>query len=100
MMEVGLPEDTRQVVVRLFLANDDEPFATHRLAVGHLDPIETVLGIQARLMNLGYYAGAIDGQLDDVTKSAISAFRSAVLGNESSEIDDVLLEALAGKHGS
>ncbi len=35
------------------------------LKIGHLDPIEEVTGWQARLDNLGYYGGPIDGKINN-----------------------------------
>jgi N-acetylmuramoyl-L-alanine amidase len=46
--------------------------------LGHLDPIDSIKGIQARLNNLGYCCGPIDGQLNDATKSAILMFQQAI----------------------
>lgn len=52
------------------------------LKIGHLDPIEKVTGWQARLDNLGYYGGPIDGKINDddgkprlFLKSAIEEFQ-------------------------
>ena len=50
---------------------------TIELEIGSLDPMETVEGIQGRLMNLGYKVNAVDG--DDSTdeyKDAVKAFQS------------------------
>jgi N-acetylmuramoyl-L-alanine amidase len=46
------------------------------LAVGHLDPLDTPSGIQARLSNLGYYAGEIGYADEDATalRCAIEEF--------------------------
>jgi hypothetical protein len=46
-----------------------------KLQLGDLDPISEVSGLKARLANLGCYRGPIDGNLDDDTKQAISAFQ-------------------------
>jgi N-acetylmuramoyl-L-alanine amidase len=52
------------------------------LKIGHLNPIdetpdEGVSGIQARLSNLGYDVGPIDGVLGPRTRAAIRAFQAA-----------------------
>jgi len=98
-MELDLPENTEHVVVKLFLGNADQPFETHQLRVGHLDPIQEVAGVQARLANLGYYAGPINGQLDEATLRAISTFRSLIMGDSSSDIDGAFINALDDAHG-
>ena len=43
--------------------------------IGHLDPVEEVSGQQARLMNLGYYTGPIDGQDGPLFKLAVEEFQ-------------------------
>ena len=50
------------------------------VALGYLNPLEdtpddTVSGVQARLQNLGFYSGKIDGILGPRTKQAIRAFQ-------------------------
>jgi hypothetical protein len=47
-----------------------------KLELAALDPIQTLTGIQGRLANLGYYRGAIDGEIGPVTKRAIMRFQS------------------------
>jgi hypothetical protein len=42
-----------------------------RLALGHLDPVTEISGAQGRLLNLGYYAGLVDGQLNAATRTAL-----------------------------
>lgn len=46
-----------------------------QLLIGHLDPIEYVSGYQARLKNLGYDCGPVDGVLGPRTKAAVRAFQ-------------------------
>ena len=48
---------------------------TLRILIGHLDPVDEMAGIQARLNQLGYDAGPVDGILGPRTKAAISAFQ-------------------------
>ncbi len=52
----------------------------YRLLLGHLNPTSDVpdgdvTGVQARLKNLGYYGGPIDGQAAKATKLAIALFQ-------------------------
>jgi N-acetylmuramoyl-L-alanine amidase len=44
------------------------------LKVGHLDPFDTIAGVQARLANLGCYGGPIDGADNDDLGLAVAAF--------------------------
>ena len=43
--------------------------------LGHLDPLETVTGVKARLKNLGYYDGEINDEQDDEYKSEVRRFQ-------------------------
>jgi peptidoglycan hydrolase-like protein with peptidoglycan-binding domain len=79
-----------------------------RLAVGELDPTcdgaptsPIVSGVQARLANLGYYAGPTCDRFDEATKSALAAFQREVMGRESAdgELDEETLDRLAVEHG-
>lgn len=75
-----------------------------KLAIGHLNPMDHcadngVSGVQGRLANLGYYAGAIDGIAGPATQAAVRAFRKANGLAESENIDQALLSALKSKHG-
>lgn len=45
------------------------------LNIGHLDPVNEITGIQARLDNLGYDVGPIDGIIGPKTKEAIKTFQ-------------------------
>jgi hypothetical protein len=45
------------------------------LALGHLDPVTELTGVQARLRNLGFYQGSIDGNPSEELTYAVRAFR-------------------------
>lgn len=49
---------------------------TFDLQLRHLDPIETLSGAQARLNNLGYEAGPVDGLDGPLTQAAARAFQA------------------------
>lgn len=46
-----------------------------RLKIGHLDPVETVSGVQARLNNTGFHAGDVTGEINQQTTDAIADFQ-------------------------
>jgi Putative peptidoglycan binding domain/LysM domain len=45
------------------------------LKLGHLDPVDALTGVQARLNNLGYDCGPVDGINGPRTKRAVKAFQ-------------------------
>lgn len=71
-----------------------------RLLIGHLDPIETISGVQARLENLGYLPGPIDGINGPRTRYALKIFQRDNPPLKANGLCDVqTLEALKSKHG-
>jgi N-acetylmuramoyl-L-alanine amidase len=60
---------------RLIFKNSEVPFDWIPIKIGHLDPIEEISGQQARLNNLGYNAGPIDGKESEQLRSAIEEFQ-------------------------
>jgi Putative peptidoglycan binding domain len=75
----------------------DNPY-TFALALGHLDPIAEVSGLQARLRALGYLSGPVTGALDDATRAALRTFQAEhVTPNQepSGEPDDATRDKLA-----
>lgn len=70
MLEVSLPAGTKEVVLRV--GNVAET-----LAIGALEPAHWPIGLQARLANLGYSPGPVDGAVSTRTCAAIKAFQLA-----------------------
>ena len=59
----------------VFPVDASEDGFTCHVKLGHLDPVNEVSGIQARLNNLGFDAGPIDGIDGPITRRAIKAFQ-------------------------
>jgi Putative peptidoglycan binding domain len=45
------------------------------ILIGRIQPVDTLHGVKARLSNMGFGCGAIDGSFDDATRAAIVAFQ-------------------------
>jgi hypothetical protein len=69
------------------------------LALGHVDPVEEVSGIQARLNNLGFFCGEEDGELDPLVEQAIMDFQAHHELEPTGEIDDATKSKLLEEHG-
>lgn len=54
-----------------------DPSHRFNIQFAHLDPIDTISGIQARCNNLGYDCGTVDDLLGDATRRGIRAFQTA-----------------------
>jgi putative peptidoglycan binding protein len=79
---------------------------TWELLVGHLDPTDNskepvVTGVQARLQNLGFYAGKIDGELGPKSHAAIKRFQQTHMKRENADgkLDSDTLTTLLQRHG-
>lgn len=44
--------------------------------LGRIDPVEKISGAQGRLLNLGYYDGVVDGELNAQTRTALLLFQN------------------------
>jgi hypothetical protein len=78
----------------------DATGATRVFALGGLDPLDSLTGVQQRLRNLGYDCGPVDGEYGPGTRSAVRAFQR---DNPPLAADGVLGEAtrsaILEKHG-
>jgi N-acetylmuramoyl-L-alanine amidase len=70
---------------------------TYQLALGHLDPVSEVSGVQARLANMGFPCETT-GEMDDQTKNALRSFQGKKGLAVTGELDDPTKDALAGAH--
>jgi N-acetylmuramoyl-L-alanine amidase len=68
------------------------------LNLGYLDPIDEIVGVQRRLDNLGFYAGPLDGQLNDETRDAIAMFQAEAGITGTGDLDDATRQKLIARH--
>lgn len=72
---------------------------THVIRLGHLDPVETPRGLQARLQQLGFYRGPVDGQDRPALTTAIGTFQKANGLEVTGASDDPTRTALVKAYG-
>ncbi len=72
----------------------------YRIHLGHLDPVDTPTGVQARLNNLGFSCGAVDGKIGPMTISALQAFQRAQGLDPSGKPDGATLQQLKNHYGT
>lgn len=71
---------------------------TRELRLGALHPKNDVIGVQQRLANLGYYAGPLDGKIDERLLSALGTFLTGQGLTPSGELDDDAVAKLVEVH--
>lgn len=74
-LEQEIPLDATQAY--LTIRGDQTPFEHDiiPIKIGHLDPVAELSGQIARLNNLGYFAGALDGSDQPAFESAVEEFQ-------------------------
>lgn len=95
---IDLPPDAKRGVLKVWATSPTARTLTWNLQLGSLEPIDTTAGVQARLSNLGFYQGKIDGQASDELRRALRDFQ-IVYGLElTGEADDATRAKLAEIH--
>lgn len=69
------------------------------LALGALDPLEEISGVQGVLTSLGFFWRPIDGLEGPETTEAVKAFQSSVGSDPTGVIDDALRNRLRQEYG-
>jgi len=96
MIDKLIPKMARSARLRVWLVEGQPPRSWH-LQLGRLKPISTPDGVQARLSNLGFEPGAIDGTVGPKTQRALADFQAdfgldptgELDGNTRSKLDSV-----------
>ncbi|HEY1219478.1 MAG TPA: peptidoglycan-binding domain-containing protein [Bryobacteraceae bacterium] len=81
------------------IVKGEEAEEVYELRLGSLDPIESVTGVQARLNNLGYYCGQVDGIAGQLTRAAVREFQADHNLSATGKINEETRNALSGEHG-
>ena len=83
---------------KLILRDGEEPIEIP-IAIGEIDPANTLSGAQGRLRNLGYNVGLIDNSPGPRTSSAIRTFQKDNNLEVSGELDDATIDELKNRFG-
>ncbi|MBX9601319.1 MAG: peptidoglycan-binding protein [Bryobacteraceae bacterium] len=81
ILKYPIPPNAREAVVQLADGN------VYTLQLGHLDPVDTIIGVQKRLHALGYFDQAIDGEASGELTEAIREFQQDNGLPETGELD-------------
>ena len=92
-----LPPNARTGTLVLEAKEGEEEYP---LQLRHLDPVDTVTGLQARLQNLGLYAGEVDGAMSPATLDALHVFQRRSSLAQPDELDPATRDALIAAHQS
>ena len=95
-IEIMVPRTSVQGELTLYENEEEEKY---NLTLGHLDPVDTLTGVQQRLRNLGFPC-EVSGTMDQGTKIAITGFREKHGPKGSEDIDDPLRQRLLELHSS
>lgn len=96
----------KEIEMRIwFEDNDDEgeeeKYHSIIILPGHLDPVDTIEGIQDRLINLGFDCeNDPPGKLEDATHDALKSFQAKYALSPTGEIDELTSQKLVELHGS
>jgi N-acetylmuramoyl-L-alanine amidase len=93
-IEISIPPGALEGVLRV-----GDPPQEYRLQLGHLDPITTVAGVQARLNSVGYVCGAVDGVIGSQTSEALQRFQRDEGLEVTGKIDQATTDALQSRFG-
>lgn len=97
--EKEIPADSEQGKLKLFTEDEKLKVLSWDLSIGELEPVETNLGVQGRLRNLGFYYGSLDGQVEtDMTKDAIRSYQGKNDLTVNGNVDDALRGKLRDGH--
>ncbi len=94
IVEAEIPADQTEATLTL-----PKRKQKYTLALGELDPIDTIRGAQARLHNLGLYNGDRSGNLDDATKGVIEQLQTIEKLPVTGKYDSATQRALAKNYG-
>ena len=85
-VEITVPPEAKKGTLKLEPGTPQE--VEYELKLGGLDPIEETTGVQARLNQLGFHCGPVNGKTSARLKQAIKEFQESAGLTASGEMDD------------
>lgn len=98
-LEEPIPPDAREGHLTV-LDEHGNKLEDYDLALGNLDPVSEVTGVQMRLNNLGSDCGDADGELGTRTTQALKRFQEEHGLEPTGELDDETRAKIKEAHGS
>lgn len=95
-IETPIPGDAKRG--ELFVGEEPKRYR-YTLALGAVQPSDSLDGVQQRLKNLGFYGGSVDGNMNDDTRVAVKAFQEKQGLPVTGEADDATRDKLKEEHG-
>jgi peptidoglycan hydrolase-like protein with peptidoglycan-binding domain len=92
VLQESTPLDATRARIELNPGTPEEQ--VFELRIGHVDPIDAISGVQARLESLGYACGEPTGQMTDATREALQRFQRDRALPVSGEPDAATVDAL------
>ena len=99
-IEQEIPADALSGEVAIYQKDgENESVVTvFKLELGHLDPVAEATGVQARLNNLGFFCGKVDGIIGPMTQEALKAFQEKTGLSVTGSADQATRNKLAQMH--
>ena len=94
LLEEEIPVNAQSGVLTVWLNDDDYDDCTWELAIGSLDPVDEISGVQARLNNLNFICGPVDGIVGPRTRAAVQQFQTRIKASPTGIIDAALISKL------
>ncbi|MFN0105508.1 MAG: peptidoglycan-binding protein [Bryobacteraceae bacterium] len=95
-----VPPNAGQAVLTVHSTDPEEEDEVYEFALRHLNPVDDPKGLRARLKNLGFWRGEIEGEVDDGVREAISRFQTVAGLEPTGNTDRGTLDALVIMHKS
>ena len=94
MVDHPISPGARRAILRMGGEQEEYSFD-----LGYVDPLAEINGVQARLNNLGFDCGPVDGVLNDQTREAIQGFQQKHNLKVTGEMDRPTLDKLEKVYG-